>query len=210
MAARSRVRGPERFSVTWSPKNQSFICNSGPKRAPVRGGEERTEGGRKSDKAQLTDYPENRCTKFSGDVRGKAKGKKRSSALCICGRGSVELMSNHFSDVQSKMAWFARFSESAQCLFRKWMRIRTSTFTFTGVYTAHIGWKLDAGCPSSRNCDDFGQKRQSHHGSFADFFSLSKRDHVTSATPRVPQSQQQQQQLQESANGRDALVRQLN
>lgn len=60
--------------VTWSSPNLSFIFNSGPKRALVSGGEERTEGARKTNKAQLAGNSESLHTKYSQDVRGKAKG----------------------------------------------------------------------------------------------------------------------------------------
>lgn len=82
------------------------------KRAPVSGAEERTEGGRETNKAQLTDYsakPAHETT--SQDVRGKAKGKlRRLEELQVCGDGSSpSAWPNRFSDVQSKMAWFCTF-----------------------------------------------------------------------------------------------------
>lgn len=88
-------------------------------RAPVSGGDERTEGGRERNntKAEQT-LRKKPHTKYSHDVRGKAKGEfcGVSGALVFCD-GSIG--SCHSSDVQCKMAWFARFSESALCFFRK-------------------------------------------------------------------------------------------
>ena len=68
----ARSRG---LQVTWYSWIQSFHYNFGPKRAPVSGGKESTEGGRETNIAQLTDYFEPQHTKYSQDVRGKAKGK---------------------------------------------------------------------------------------------------------------------------------------
>uniref|UniRef100_A0AAZ1XVM9 Ubiquitin-like domain-containing protein n=1 Tax=Oreochromis aureus TaxID=47969 RepID=A0AAZ1XVM9_OREAU len=64
------------LATTWCFKGQWLICSSGLKRAPVSRAEERTEGGRKTNKAELADYSENCNTKSCRDVRGKAEGVK--------------------------------------------------------------------------------------------------------------------------------------
>lgn len=92
------------------PHGQPCIRHSGPTRAPVSGGDERRESGRKRNKAQLAEYSEKRQTINSRDVRGKTQGEIiRVKELRLRADGSVELSPNHFSDVQSKMAWFCTF-----------------------------------------------------------------------------------------------------
>lgn len=77
---RPRPRG---LVVTWRPRSQSFICNSGPKRAPVSGGEERTEGGRETNKAQLTDYSEKtRARNTARMSEEKPKVRYKASKRC--------------------------------------------------------------------------------------------------------------------------------
>lgn len=124
---------------------------------------------------QLTDYSAKRETKTIRNVRGKAKGKTfKLSSLWGYSGGSAELLPNHLSDVQSKMAWFARFSESAQCLFRKWMRTRTSIFTFTRAYATLSGRKLQRLCPTNEGLEDCGQKCQLQHDCHLRIFFLCR------------------------------------
>ena len=64
------------LAVTWSGESQLFICDSGSRRAPVSGGDERTEGGGDANKTQISNSCENRRQKSSRHVRGEAKGER--------------------------------------------------------------------------------------------------------------------------------------
>lgn len=73
-----------------------------------------------------------------------------------------------------KMAWFARFSKSAQCLFRKWMSTRTFICASICAHTAHCRWVWEGCCPANWGLKGWEQECQLHHDCYLRIFFLCR------------------------------------
>lgn len=69
-----------------------------------------------------------------------------------------------------KMAWFARFSKSAQCLFRKWMSTRTFICASICAHTARCRWVWEGCCPANWGIKGWEQECQLHHDCYLRIF----------------------------------------